>query len=250
MGVKNMLSKYLAPGLKAEARIQWVGSEKKRPNDDEEYQGHGYSVKLQEILSEDELLITTPMVGTKEYPLPFGYEVDMLFYAKHGLFQCLCKVKKTVKENNVHLLQLTVISNLRKIQRREYYRMSCALELTSRELSPEEHEALEQEPDYALSKELPLRRSVIVDISGGGMRFLATQSYQVSSLIYCSYQLSLNGDVKKYELVGQVLDVRIKEDSKGVYEHRVQFVNISKQTREDIIKVIFELERQSRIVKK
>jgi c-di-GMP-binding flagellar brake protein YcgR len=250
MGVKTMLSKYLAPGLKAEARIQWGKSDNKRSKDEEDSQSIPYIVKLQAILSEDELLITTPMVGTKEYPLPFGYDVDVVFYAKHGLFQCLCKVKKAVKENNVHLLQLTVISNLRKIQRREYYRLSCALELTSRELSPEEHAALEQEPEYSLSKELPLRRSVIVDISGGGMRFLATQSYEVGSLIYCSYQLSLNGDIKKYELVGQVLDVRKKEDAKGVHEHRVQFVNISKQTREEIIKVIFELERQSRTIKK
>jgi c-di-GMP-binding flagellar brake protein YcgR len=245
-----MLAKYLTPGLKAEARIQWGKSNRNTLNDEEDFASKVFTVRVQEIISEDELLITTPMVGTKEYPLPMGYDINMLFFAKHGLFQCLCRVKKNVKENNVHLLKLEAITNLRKIQRREYYRLSCALELTSRELSPEEHAALEKQPEYSLSKELPLRRSVIVDLSGGGLRFLSTQSYEVDSLIYCSYQISVNGDIKKYELVGHVLDVRKKEETNGVYEHRVRFVNIPEQTREELIKIIFELERLSRMVKK
>jgi c-di-GMP-binding flagellar brake protein YcgR len=245
-----MLSKYLAPGIKAEAQLQWSDTDRKWAELDADYQSQVYVTKLQAILSDEELLITMPMDGTREYAIPPGYEVNMVFYAKQGLFQCLCKVKAVLKENNVHLLLITVASNLRKIQRREYFRFSCALELASRELSAEERTALHQERDYSLSKEMPLRRSVIVDLSGGGMRFMSTQKYQVGSFIYCGYQLSVKGVSKQYELVGQVLDVKPKEGATHIFEHRVQFVNMPERTREEIIMIIFELERQNRTLKK
>jgi c-di-GMP-binding flagellar brake protein YcgR len=55
---------------------------------------------------------------------------------------------------------------------------------------------------------------------------------------------------KQYELVGQVLDVKPKEGATHIFEHRVQFVNMPERTREEIIKIIFELERQNRTLKK
>jgi c-di-GMP-binding flagellar brake protein YcgR len=241
-----MLSKYLSPGLKAEVQVQWSSADEKYASQDIDYQSKTYISKLQAVISEDELLITVPMEGTRVYAIPVGYEINIVFYAKQGLFQCLCVVKSIVKENNVHLLVVSVISNLRKIQRREYYRFSCALELSSRELSEEERKVLEQKKRYSLSTEMPLRRSVIVDLSGGGMRFMSSQSYSVGSYIYCSYQLNVKGDMKKYELVGQVLDVRKKEGTPVIFEHRVQFVNMPERTRDEIIKIIFELERQNR----
>jgi c-di-GMP-binding flagellar brake protein YcgR len=245
-----MLSKYLAPGIKAEAQLQWLDTGMKLTESEADYQSKVYVTKLQAILSDEEILITMPMDGTREYSIPAGYEINIDFYAKQGIFQCLCKVKSVIKENNVHLLLLTVISNLRKIQRREYYRFSCALELASRELSPEERAALDQKRGYSLSKEMPLRRSVIVDLSGGGMRFMSSEKYQVGSYIYCGYQLNVKGVSKQYELVGQVLDAKKKEGMSNVYEHRIQFVNMPERTREEIIKIIFELERQNRTLKK
>ena len=53
-------------------------------------------------------------------------------------------------------------------------------------------------------------------------------------------------DVRKlYEVVGKVLAVKALENRKGVFEHRVQYVNISESAREQIIKYIFQEERKS-----
>ena len=145
----------------------------------------------------------------------------------------------------MYILVLELTSNLRKYQRREYYRFSCALEMEARDLLEEEKIAVEQD-DYHLIPGLPLKRSVIVDISGGGLRFVSTQKYEKDSLIYCTYYLMLNGQKKKYELVGKILSVKEVQGKAGIYEHRVQYVNLNVDEREEIIRYIFEEERKHR----
>ena len=70
-------------------------------------------------------------------------------------------------------------------------------------LEEEEIEALEKNSPYELQPGLPLKHSVIVDISGGGLRFLSSQKYEPGSLILCSYHLLKDGERKKYDVVGK-----------------------------------------------
>ena len=85
-----------------------------------------------------------------------------------------------------------------------------------------------------------------MDISGGGLRFLSTHSYEPDSLIYISYNLLINGRKREYELVGKVLSSVKQEGRRDSYEHRVQYVDIETEVREEIIKYIFEEERKHR----
>jgi len=80
---------------------------------------------------------------------------------------------------------------------------------------------------------------VIVDISGGGLRFVAYYAYEVNSLILCKYHLQIDGREKEYRLVGKVLAVNELEKEPGIFDHRVQYVNVDPQDREEIIQYIF-----------
>lgn len=51
---------------------------------------------------------------------------------------------------------------------------------------------------------------------------------------------------KKYDVVGKVLAVKELENRRGMFEHRVQYYNLDVNTREEIIRFIFEEERKSR----
>lgn len=204
-----------------------------------------YLSQVHEILSEDKMEIQMPMEKTKLLLLPVDAEFDMVIYGESGLYQCFVRVIDRYKSENVYLLVVELTSNLRKHQRREYYRFSCALEMCSRTLEATEIEALENKRPYALTPGLPLKQSVIVDLSGGGLRFLAAQDYAPDSLIYISYALLKSGERKQYELVGKVLSVKELENRPGTYEHRVKYVNIDNDTREEIIRYIFEEERKN-----
>lgn len=236
-----MLSKFVEEGNKIELQNvekdgEQQGEEKRKT----------YFSSVHEILSEDTLEITMPTEKTKLILLPVDSEYNMIFYGESGLYQCFARIIDRYKSNNVYILVVELTSNLRKYQRREYYRFSCALEMAARNLEETEMQAIEQNIPYSLTPGLPLKQSVIVDISGGGLRFISSQSYEPGSLIYCSYHLLKGSERKKYEVIGKVLSVKELEKREGTFEHRVQYYDMDTETREEIIKYIFEEERKSR----
>ena len=235
-----MISKYVELGDKLELVLV-----ESLPGKNKELTKRVYSSKINDIISEDRWEILMPMEKTKLVLLPVDAEYDMSIYSKNGLYQCFVRVVDRYKSDNMYLLVVELTSNLRRNQRREFYRFSCALEMCSRCLETEEIEAIEHDAMFNLVPGLPLKRSVIVDISGGGLRFISEQKYEEGSLIYCSYHLLVNGTRKLYELVSKVLEVKPVENRKGVYEHRVQYINISEGVREQIIRYIFQEERKN-----
>lgn len=233
-----MISKFIGPGNKVE--IQMIDKE------NSENANTVYITRIHDIISDDQLELVMPMEKTKLILLPVDYEYNIVFYGQTGPYQCMAKVIDRYKSNNVYILVVELITNLRKYQRREFYRFSCALEMCSRTLETEELDAVEQKTPYKLTPGLPLKRSVIVDISGGGLRFISTQLYDVGSMLYCSYHLLVNGVRKQYEIIGKVLNTKEVENRPGTFEHRVKYINIDEDEREEIIKYIFEEERKSR----
>ena len=61
-----------------------------------------------------------------------------------------------------------------------------------------------------------------------------------------TYNLSSEKIQKTYNLVGKILSVKELENRRGTFEHRVQYINIDNQQREEIIRYIFEEERKNR----
>lgn len=240
-----MFSKFISIGDKIE--LQAV------PHANDEQPGTApkvYHSMVQEIQSEDTIEITMPVEKTKLILLPVDSEYEMVFYSSTGLFQCLARIIDRYKSNNTYLLLMELTSNLRKYQRREYYRLKCALEMHTRCLEAQELQTIEKRQPFALMRGLPMKESVIVDISGGGLRFLAPQRYEPGSLMYCSYHLMNNGEHKKYEVICKVISSIELDNRPGTFEHRVQFYDLDPVDREEIIKYIFEEERKNRQRKK
>lgn len=235
-----MLSKFIEPGFRVE--LQSIG---KLNEENNEATKKVYTSKVYDVISDDRLEITMPMEQTKLILLPVDGEYDMVLYAQQP-YQCFVRIIDRYKSNNVYILVVELTSNLRKYQRRNYYRFSCALEMQSRALMEEEIKAVEQNSSYFLTPGLPLKHSIIVDISGGGLRFVSGQRYEPGSLIYCNYHLVSGDKTKECEVVGKILSAKEVENKSGNYEHRVQYVNLDVDDREQIIKYIFEEERKNR----
>ena len=237
-----MLSRFVEEGSKVELRSLERGLEEKEAKSATKV----YQSQVLQIISDDRLEIAMPMEQTKLILLPVDTEYDLIFFEETSLYQCFARIIDRYKSNNVYVLVMELTSNLRKYQRREYYRFSCALDMCARNLEEEEIQAVEKNAPYELQPGLPLKHSVIVDISGGGLRFMSSQRYEPGSLILCSYHLLKDGERKKYEVVGKVLAVKELENRKGTFGHRVQYYNLDVTTREEIIRFIFEEERKSR----
>lgn len=235
-----MLTKYVLPGEKVELQtmersILGAASDKK-----------AYVSKIFDIIDEEQFEILMPMEQMKMILLPVDGIYDMCFYTKNGLYQSNVRIVDRYKSGNIFILLCELTTPLRKYQRREYYRFSCILELQSRLLDEDELNAVQKNQIY-YKEGLATAKGIIVDISGGGVRFVTKDfHYEQGDMLYLTYQLPLKNKMKQYEIAGKVLALRPIPEKLGEYEHRVQYVNIEKTDREEIIRFIFEEERRNR----
>ena len=235
-----MIEKYIVPGQKIEMK-----SVKRSLVDKEEKETTHTSIVF-DVLSEDRIEVQMPIEQTTLILLPVDGEYELYFYTDNGLYECRGRVIDRYKSNNVYILLFELETNLRKYQRREYYRYSCALDMDTRNLCEEEVASADKKANVRLVPGLPLKRSIIVNISGGGLRFVANYKYDKDSYILCKYHLLRKGEEKDYEIVCKILDVKEIETRPGEYEHRVQYMNLDVQDREEIIQFIFDEERRIR----
>lgn len=240
-GESKMLSRYVSEGM----RVELQASEFVR-GDAPDFREKIFVSKVYDVMSEDTMEILMPMEQQQLVLLPVDREFVLRFYGETGLYQCTAMVTDRYKSGNVYILLMELTSNLQKFQRREYYRFSCVVEMNTRNLTEEESERLEKEGKTEFDENVMLHRAVIVDISGGGIRFVSRQRFMPGSQIVCRFGLVVGGNHKQFEVMGRVLASRTLENRSSTYEHRVQFVNIHKNVREDIIKYVFEEERKSR----
>ncbi|MCR4651366.1 MAG: flagellar brake protein [Lachnospiraceae bacterium] len=235
-----MIEKYIEPGQ----RLELKALKRVKLNNDATPE-KTYNSKIYDILSEDRVEILMPIEQTKLILLPVDAEYELYFYTDQGLYECVCRIVDRYKSNNVYILLVELETNLRKYQRREYYRYSCALDMNTRALLEEEVAAVENNQNYIVPG-LPLQNSVIVDLSGGGLRFVSTYKYDKGSTIICKYKLMVKGKEKIYQIPARILDVREVDAKRGTYEHRVQYLNLDNDIREEIIQFIFDEERKNR----
>ncbi len=235
-----MLSKFIVPGERIE--LQVLESYQDYVVDDSK----NLISQLSAIVSDDTIEIAMPLDKSTLVIVPIDCPLNIVFFTQMGLYSCEGRVIDRYKNNNVFLLVVELTSNLSKYQRREFYRFSCALEMCTRPLEKVEINAVERKAPVIITEDLPLKHSIIIDISGGGLRFVCSQKYDVGNLLYCSYYLTLKGERKKYDIVGKVLSAKEVENRDKTYEHRVQYQNIDSYTREEIIKFIFEEDRKNR----
>ena len=149
------------------------------------------------------------------------------------------------KINNTYVLIAEMITNLHKFQRREYYRFNCVIEMKMRELNKAEVEAFSKNLGYLIS-EADMLRGVIVDISGGGLRFVSRTPYRQGTVLYLKYKLEIADKEKEFNMAAMVLSSEQIPNRADEYQNRVKFLNMNTTTREDIIKYIFNEERKNR----
>jgi c-di-GMP-binding flagellar brake protein YcgR len=204
-----------------------------------------YTSKIYDVIDDEQMEILMPMDGTKLILLPVDGEYQFCFYTQKGLYQCFIRIVDRYKSNNTYLLLCEVTSPLGKYQRREYYRYACTLPVKTRDLMDEEIKSIEEKKYHPMAG-LPMKKGQIVDIGGGGIRFMTTIEYKKGMQIAVNFLLNLHGKETPYDLVGEVLSCKEHEIHKGEYEHRLKFTVITHGEREEIIRYIFEEERKSR----
>ena len=236
-----MLSKYVKLGDKLE--LETIDNSKGK---NELSEKKNYRSQVYDIVSEDQIKIAMPMEQGKIILLPVDGEYNICFYTQTGLYQCLARVIDRYKSDNIFVLVMELTTDIRKYQRREYYRLNCVLDMKASNVSAGGSQPSGLEQVHFLDTDITFSNGTMVDISGGGARFISKVQYPKGSNIQFSFSLFVNGKLTEYKLLGRVLYSEELASRAGSFEHRIQFINIMNDERESIIKFIFEEERKIR----
>lgn len=219
-----------------------------------------YVSQFVDFAEDDKISIATPIKHGMLIPLEKWGNYRLYFYTIKGLYQCNCTMLQTYREGKMILALVKVTSIPEKIQRRQYYRLECVHEIEYKLITEEETKLEEKllldrflQPDEKANARKRLAelnkvwtRAVITDLSGGGCRYNSEQQLTSGNRVRIRLDFIIKSELKRMDIIADIIASEKMIDRAGIYEHRVEFYNISKNDREDLIKYIFEQERRLR----
>jgi len=212
--------------------------------------GKTYKSSVFDFIDDNTVEISMPTDEGKVVMFSRGFECQMYFYTAKGLYTCEAAVLDRYKTGNFVLLSMRLTTGLKKFQRREFYRVQCSLDFAYYKISNEvakleTTEDLFEEianPDYIEQKALARTR----DISGGGVRFTATESLEVGSKLLIVLHLTNDKLDHMFYLVTDIISCVPIENVQDRWEvrGRWEFKNI--KDRDLIVRWVFEEDRMIR----
>lgn len=210
-----------------------------------------YKSQVLDILDNGNLEISMPTESGKLILLPSGVRYEFAFYSGGGIYKSIGRVVERHKRDNLYILVIELKTPLERYQRRQFYRYNCTMNFGYFILE-EEHLQMES-TDEILSDLMDIdfkekrHSGVVVDISGGGMKFRGQDEIEINSQILAMLRLTSTKTDKQFQIRGLVIDCHKVEKAKDLlYESRVKFIIDDKRIQEDIIRFIFEEERRIR----
>lgn len=235
-----MIKKFISPGDKLELKstvsvVLPDGTEGVKT----------YRTFVHNVLNDGRLEIVMPMEQTKLILLPIGGEYDVCFFSNGGMYRANIRIVDRQKRDGIYIVVAEMVSGLYKYQRREYYRFNCVVDMRVRRITAQEAEAYRRGQTVLMPNQA-LYKGIIVDISGGGARFVSRQKFHEGNFILMDFSLSILGQERSFLLLAEVIYSGKIVNRTLEYENRVKFVAIDSAVREEIIKYIFGEERRIR----
>lgn len=210
--------------------------------------------------SVDEAVVEMPVKAGVMVPLEPGESYQVCFFTSKGLYQCQSQVIDRYYEDSLPVAVLKLRSEFEKLQRRQYYRMECLLQLEYATVTEDALRTMVLQKG-ALGEKIVKKdgadvgeQSVkvryypgtILDISGGGIRFNSEHAAENGDFVAIHVAFADPQLHSLHTLFAKVLTVIPVQNRSGVFEHRVEFVSITNAERERIIRYIFLEERKRR----
>lgn len=169
----------------------------------------------------DILYIAVPIVEGALVPIHTGGVVKILFFKKEGVFYFYANVLERSKDVKIPYLVVQKISDLEKLQRRNFYRLEVSLPVKFKQLDNSEES-----------------EGIVKDISGGGLKLHTLSQLQMDQ----SIEICLCLECYNINIIGKV--VRIEKIDSKFYEYGIYFVEINEKDRDKIIRFIFNMEKK------
>lgn len=194
--------------------------QKKIRKDDNEY-----TSQLQDIKG-NILRISTPMYKSALIRLQEKTIIELLIYGDGKVYEFDAEVMGTISEGNIYYTDILVVTPVKKVERRYYFRIKTVEDIFIREKDREDQE------EYI--------KAITIDLSGGGLQFSSTYDFEVKT------QVEIKMDIGGQEIIldGKILNKSVQEGL-GSYKYTVKFLNLDNSIQEMIIGHVFKIQRDN-----
>lgn len=189
-----------------------------------DYQGK-YMTRIEEI-GERILTVGAPINQREVVPLREGTKVKLTFWDEAAAYSFEGKIMQRIAVP-IPMFILELPESVAKVQRRNYVRVPALYPVLFQSVTKE-----------GLSD---LQKGTLLDLSGGGMRFLTKERVENNALLYVHLTLP-KGEIKTPVRVCRSEKL---EDSKH-YTVSVEFHEILERERDQIIRCVFDIQRAMR----
>ena len=183
-----------------------------------------------DTISENCLLVGIPISKGTIRPISIRDEIKLI-YTKKGMASYGFKVRVTDrgKKGNIPYLKVVKISEIEKVQRRDYYRLDMVLNV-------------EIHINNDRGEVIKVIEGLSKDISGGGIRVLCKEPIDKGTII----ELVIKNENEPIKVIANVLRCSLYEEVYSQYEIGLAYKDISINNREKIVKFIFDAQRKMR----
>lgn len=184
-----------------------------------------YTSQIQDI-DGVKIRLLTPMYKSALIRIPEQTKVEVLVFGEGKVYELDAEVKELINDNNLHYTDIVVIGNIRKIERRYYFRVQTMKDILIREKNQENPE------EFA--------NALTIDLSGGGLQFSSTNDFSENSVI----EIKMGIDDKEVLLEGEILSKSRQVELRS-YRYTVKFLNLDNLVQEMIIRYVFKIQREN-----
>ena len=184
-----ILSEITSPGDKIDIRLM----HQVKIEDNGGEMAQVYKSSICDYLADNLLEVSMPTAEGRMVLFQVGAECQMVIYSKRGMYQCIAVVQKRYKKDNLYLLSVEIMSEPKRFQRREFFRVNLLTEVQYY-IVPKEVAALPTTEELFLEIEKPeyidqMKHGMVKDISGGGMLFSSDEQLKMGNYILLNFRL-------------------------------------------------------------
>ncbi len=207
-----------------------------------------YVSQVLDFTENGNIMAAMPIKHTHLVPLSKGQQYEVFFYTHKGMYQSMAVIVDRFKSGNIYSMEISLTSELQRYQRRQYYRLEKSISVKYIQITEEEFNTFlgDHTVPERLVDNADFSSGTTLDISGGGLRFIGNKKIEKDRKIMAQFDIVSSGGPVRYFLPARIIMSFELPDRVSRYEHRVEFAGISKESRELLIKYIFEEERKMR----
>lgn len=180
-----------------------------------------YTSLVEKNYENGKLLLYIPMMYGKIIKLPVGKEYLFAFVTEEGIIKYQALISDYIYEDDFNFMLVEIVSEIEKIQRREFFRFDCVLPLKFTTSGNETENSFFE--------------GTVRDLGEGGIRFLSNAEVDVDSKI--EFFITLNSEQASSN--GVILQRQEYPKSDFKYQYRAQFQDLNDSEKDKILKYIF-----------